>query len=190
MTYPQPHEGITGIDRNDDLLSLDMHAVAHRYALIAMARHLSTATLVGDPAPVVRAMGDRIRRPEPGDLVVETSRVIYGQTDLDTQIKGFGIFLARRLEWSSTDAQWAGECAEEGWNPVTEERMTDTAIYIQYGSAAAAICRWENAEVITLPIQISDFSAPVGTRDGRGVTFTRNDLVGGLADSGFKLRLP
>ena len=167
-----------------------MRAVAHRDALIVMARHLHTATLVGDPAPVVRIMGERTRLPQPGDLVVESSRVIYGRCDLDTRTKGFGTMLARRREWYSTDEQWAAECAEEGWDPAAEERMTDTVIYIQYGSAAVDICRWENADVIVLPIQIGSFSAPAGTRDGRGVTFTRDDLLGGLADSGFKLRLP
>ena len=190
LRWPQPHQGITGTDRDDDLLSLDMRAVAHRDALIAMARHLSAATLVGDPAPVVRAMSDRIRHPEPGDLVVETSRVIYGRCDLDTRIKGFGILRASRREWYSTDEQWAAECEAEGWDVATEERTTDTAIYIQYGSAAADICRWENAEVMSLPIQVSSFSAPAGTREGTSVTFNRDDLIGALADSGFRLRLP
>jgi hypothetical protein len=136
-------------------------------------------------------MGDRIRQPEPGDLVVETSRVIYGRCDLDTRIKGFGILLAKRREWHSTDEQWADECAREGWDPAAEERMTDTAIYIQYGSAAIDICRWENADVITLPVQVSSFSAPAGTREGSRVSFTRDDdLIGALADSGFQLRQP
>jgi hypothetical protein len=35
--------------------------------------HLYRATLVGDPAPVVRRMLDWMRRPQPGDLVMEFS---------------------------------------------------------------------------------------------------------------------
>ena len=190
MTWPQPYEGITGTDRDDWLLSLDERAVTHRDALIAMARHLHRATLVGNPAPVVRAMGDRLRAPEPGDLVVEASRVIYGRTDLDTRIRGFGILLARRKEWCCTDEQWIAECEAEGWDPVTEERMTDKAIYIQYGSSAGDIYRWHNADIVVLPVQVDSFSRPIGTPDERGVTFTRDDLLSGLADSGFQLRLP
>lgn len=33
-----------------------------------------------------------------------------------------------------------------------------------------------------------DYRVPVGASDGNGVTFTRDDLLGALADSGFTLR--
>ena len=32
--------------------------------------------------------------------------------------------------------------------------MTDTAIYIQYGPLAGDICRWENADIVVLPVQV------------------------------------
>jgi hypothetical protein len=188
--WPQPHEGIAGTDRDDDLLSLDDRAVPHRDALIVMARHLRTATLVGQPAPVVRRMGDRLDRPEPGDLAVAVE-VLYGNRDTGTCITGLGIFLGERTEWASTDEQWAAECEEEraaGGNPEADGRMTDRAFYLQYGPAAGDVCRWVNSRAVVLPVQIADFSAPAGTRDGTATVFTRDSLIGGLADSGFELR--
>jgi hypothetical protein len=190
--WPQPHEGITGTGRDDDLLSLDDRAVAHRDALIAMARHLSSATLVGHPAPVVRRIRDRLDQPEPGDLVV-TVEVMHGNRDTDTRIKGLGIFLGEREEWDSTDEQWAAFCEQEragGYDPEADGRETDRAFYIQYGPAAGDVCRWVNSRAVVLPVQVSDFSATVGTWDGDGMVFTRDALIGGLADSGFELRIP
>jgi hypothetical protein len=192
LRLPQPHEGITGTDRDDDLLSLDERAVVHRDALIVMARHLRTATLVGQPAPVVRRMSERLDHPEPGDLVV-TAEVMYGHRDLDTRIKGLGIYLAGREEWDSTDVQRAAWCEEErtaGGDPEAEGRLADRAFYIQYGPAAGDVCRWTNSRVVVLPVQIGDFSAPAGIRDGSATVFTRDSLIGGLADSGFELRRP
>jgi hypothetical protein len=194
--WPQPFEGILGQGADLSghwLLSLDEQAVPHREALIAMAHHLHTATLVGDPAPVVRRMNDRLRKPENGDLVV-TTEVMHGRQDPDDRLKGFGVYLDGREEWAETDAQWEIEKAgNEGW-VTDEDRMTDTVFYIQYGQDPRDICRWHNSEVIVLPVDIGEFSADGAARrettdDGRTrAWFTRDSLIGGLADSGFRLR--
>ena len=192
-TWPQPFEGIRGTEHRAWLLSLDERAIAHREFLIEMAHHLSTATLVGNPAPVVRRIGERLRLPRIGDLVV-TTEVMHGRRDPDDRLKGFGIFLAGRKEWCETDAEWAAGCLANDWDPLTEERMTDTVFYIQYGPDPGDICRWHNSEAVVLPVDTGTFSADAAasreeTADGRTrATFTRDSLIGGLADSGFQLK--
>jgi hypothetical protein len=199
-SWPQPYEGIRGEDRDDWLLSLDERAVAHREALIAMAAHLRTATLVGQPAPVVRRISDRINAPQPGDLAV-TVEVLAGRRDPDDRLTGFGIYLAGRREWAATDAQWQAFCAQEAAvssDPGTLElicsddnRATDSVFYLQYGPAAGDICRWHNSEAVVLPVLTGSFSADAAAeRTGTAAVFTRDSLTGGLADSGFTLRDP
>lgn len=148
--YPQPREGISGVERTeDDLLNLDDKAVARRLLMIGTAKALRTATLVGNPAPVVAEMWARMQNPRPGDLVME-SGTPFRKNDPDAQIKGFGILLAHRDEWASTDEEWAAVCAEdEDVNP--EERFHDHAWYVQYGPAAEDVCRWTNCEFIAIP---------------------------------------
>jgi len=173
VDWPQPYEGIHGTDRDDWLLSLDERAIPHRDALLAMAGHLRSATLVGHPAPLVEDMGRRIEHPQPGDLVAEATSAMYkrrrGPEGLDDRIKGLGILLARRHEWSVTDQEWERFCDEEravSTDPGVLELITsldnrthEDVIYIQYGPAAVDIARWANAEVICLPVQVASFSA-------------------------------
>ena len=65
--YPQPREGITATERTeDDLLALDDKAIARRLMMIGTMKALHTATLVGNPAPVVADMHARMRDPRPG----------------------------------------------------------------------------------------------------------------------------
>jgi hypothetical protein len=179
----QPREGITGIDRSgDDLLSLDMRAVAHRNALIAMARHLHTAVSVGNPAPVVERMGARMRSPQPGDFVVEPTMARRG--DLDTRIKALGYLIEKREEWWETDAEWqATKVDDDSLND--DGRPTDEAWYIQYGPAQEDVCRWVNCAFVVVPISDDDFSKRAAGPDG---WITRDTLLGALADSGFQLR--
>jgi len=195
--WPQPFEGIRGTEHGSWLLSLDERAIAHREFLIEMAHHLSTATLVGNPAPVVRRMNERLRLPRIGDLVV-TTEVMHGRRDPDDRLKGFGIFLAGRKEWCETDAEWAAYKAsvheETASTLPDEDRMTDDVFYIQYGPDPGDICRWHNSEAVVLPVDTTTFSADAAalredTPDGgQRVTFTRESLIGGLADSGFHLK--
>lgn len=207
MSHPQPYEGITGTDRTeDDLLSLEDVAIRRRLLIKGLANCLRKATLVGNPAPIVTRMNERMRNPQPGDLVMEESTTY--RRDEDIQVKGFGILIAHRQEWWQTDEEWAKQVeqeradheeflrsdyaqtgdADEPWEP--EERGTDHAWYVQYGPKAGDICRWTNCAFTVIPTDPRAFDVPVGTRDGNGVTFTRDDIVGGLADSGFALREP
>ena len=205
-TFPEPMEGITGTDRDDDLLSLEDEAFPRRMIMAGMARCLREATMVGSPAPVVQRMSGRMRDPQPGDLVIETST--FYSRDEDTRLKAMGILVAHRVEWWEKDAEWDAQVEEERaayeeflrgpyshpgdepFDPSQCERSTDHAWYVQYGPGAGDICRWVNCEFMTIPFDSADYAVPVGTSNGNGVTFTRNDLLGALADSGFALRDP
>lgn len=184
--YKQPHEGITGADRGgDDLLSLDMSAVAHRDAIIAIARHLRSACLVGHPAPIVERMSQRMRNPRPGDLVFEPT--MSASRRVDTRIKALGYLIEKRIEWRRTDEEWAADKTEDG-GLTDEDRMTDKVWYVQYGSNPVDVCRWTNCTFEMIPVDLDMFAEPVGTPTDGGVMLTRGDLLGSLADAGFELR--
>lgn len=154
--FKQPREDIVGTDRSDsDLLSLDMVAVAHREALIAMAWHLRDATMVGHPAPIAAQIYQRLKSPQPGDLVVEPGMAVYSK-DLDTRIKALGYLIEKREEWWLTDEDWEALKVEDG-GLTDEDRQTDEAWYIQYGPDPADICRWVNCTFITVPIRWDEF---------------------------------
>jgi len=112
VTWPQPHEDARGVTRDDHLLSLSADALRLRDALITLTYHLRTALLVGDPAPVVRRMYERLSDPRPGDLVVESS-VIHSR-DARRRVTGLGVLLLRRREWWHADEDWERECADGG----------------------------------------------------------------------------
>lgn len=195
MTEPwkQPHEDIRGVRHDNDLISIDESAIAHRTALIRMARHLQTVCMVGQPAPVVARMWERISNPRPGDLVVE-STAIYGERPerRDQRVKGLGYLLERRREWWHTDDEWAQLIAEDPHAYGEDDpRPTDDVWYVQYAPNPEAVCRWTNCSFIMLPVDITDFSMLAGRPDERGgATYTRDSLLGSLSDSGFELRMP
>jgi hypothetical protein len=206
MSHMQPREGITGTDQAANaLLSLEESAIAARKMMAGLAGVLRRATMVGSPAPVVARISERMRDPRPGDLVMETSTMYREAEDW---YKGFGILIEHRTEWWETDADWDQQVAaerasheeflrgpysqpgdaDEPWEP--DERMTDHAWYVQYGPQPQNVCRWVDCEFIAIPTDPQSGEIPFGTRDGSGVTVTRDDVLGGLADSGFALREP
>jgi hypothetical protein len=141
--YPQPYEGISGTVCGDGLLDLDDKAIAFRRRMITVAGALRDAVTVGNPAPKVAKLDARMRDPEVGDLVMEAGTP-YSR-DPDRQIRGFGILLAHRDEWMTTDQEWAAEASED------DERFHDHAWYVQYGPAAEDVCRWTDCEFIAVP---------------------------------------
>ena len=156
MTGPwlQPHEGVTGIDRQDTLLSLEPAMVPLRTVLAATAAHLYAACLVGNPAPRVAAMLARVTDPRPGDLVIEDTARYGWRRYPDKLSRGMGVLVLKRQEWAETDEEWAAYLAEEQqWRegPVTDERPTDTGWYVQYGPSAADVCRWTNCGFMAIP---------------------------------------
>lgn len=190
----QPHENIIGVDRSDSwLLSLDEQAVAHREVILALAEHVWSACLVGNPAPSVKRMYERLSRPAPGDLVY-----VYDGTlrpDVETRTKALGCLIDRRTEWWITHAEHEAGWAEhrddyDNRADYDSDRSVETAAwYVQYGPAPADVCRWTNCSVRVVPSDPRMFSRQAGTHNGDGsVTFSRDDLLGVLADDGFMLR--
>lgn len=150
-TLPQPWEGITATARNsDDLLSLEDKAMPQRRRMVMMALLIRKATLVGNQAPVVKAMYERMNDPQPGDLVIETSSARRP----GSEYRGFGFLLARRREWCSNDEEWAIYRAEQ---PDDDERLADHYWYVQYGPGERDIARWEDCEFIAIPDDPSAF---------------------------------
>ena len=157
----QPHEGVRGTLRNaDDLLSLDDRAVSVRSILIGLASHLYSATLVGNPAPKVADMYERISTPKVGDLVVEMT-AMYG-TDVDRKVKGFGVLIDHRTEWASTDAEWEAYAAENPDDAASDGRWPDEAWYVQYGPQPEDVCRWTNCRFIVVPCPDEQFASATG----------------------------
>lgn len=133
------------------ILSPEEETMPARRALIAMSANLKRATLVGSPAPIVADMGDRLRKPQPGDLVVEDSQGHYlARKQVGDWYRALGVLLLQRREWVSTDGDWRAEMAAEGYGE--DERVSEDVTYIQYGPAPEDVCRWHNCEFRMVPI--------------------------------------
>lgn len=141
-------------------------------ALITLAEALHTATLVGDPAPVVRRLGDWMRAPiEVGDLVLEISamhrgpdRSRIGEVVRITKIPG-----DREVEILMFDPPCGNvdSCDDKA----CIHRMV-----------------WTDAWFIRLPSTpaiLRGIDPPPGS--GSGVV-RRDDLIAALADSGIRVR--
>jgi hypothetical protein len=147
--HPEAYEGIDGadLDPGNSLLSLDDAAVEARRLLVGVASALYSCVLVGQPAPVVAELSRRMHKPQPGDLVVETTRTLWlraaelggGQAE-DDWYRGVGLLLARRVEW-----------VDEDTFTDPPEPLFDDVTYVQYGPGHRDICRWHNASFIAIP---------------------------------------
>lgn len=159
--WPEPHEGIIGVARTeDDLLDLTVEALARRKIMCAMACALSQTMPFGDTPSGPAQIAKRLRSPQIGDLVVE-STALYDYPPGDRHHKGFGILLCVRTEWWDTQEVHDAHVAEERSyyekhddleEYVPDPRPTDTAWYIQYGSNPEAVCRWTNCSFTALPL--------------------------------------
>lgn len=140
-SLPRPWEGIKGTIRDhDDLLSLDDLALPRRRMMMMMTLRLHRAVTAVPPSPEARLTAERIRDPQPGDLVTETSSDHKG-------IFGFGVLLGRRREQS-------------GGITGCEARGNDLAAaglisYVQYGPDAGNVARWDCARFITVHAEAS-----------------------------------
>lgn len=161
-TWPQPHEGITGVNRTrDDLLILTEHAMHRRVVILSIASELWRAALRGANTEPGRALYQRMSNPSVGDLVVETVGMRH-PTKVDSRgdarvVTCFGILLGSRTEWSCSDEDWQHyrEEGEASGHPLPDEsRITEKAAYVQYGPKAKDICRWANCSLIALPTNL------------------------------------
>lgn len=178
--YKQPREDIRGEVRDGGLLSLDDAALPARNLLVIVAHHLAGACLVGNPAPMVAGLSERIRNPQLGDLVYETSTLFRREHPGGN---AFGYLVEHRREWWSTDQDWAQELVDDP-SIGDEPRPVDTAWYVQYGPDPADICRWVNCEFHAIPDELR------WVTEAPDSVITRDSIIGHLGDSGFKLRIP
>lgn len=157
--WPQPHEGIKGINRTrDDLLSLTEPAMQRRVVLLRIASELWKAALNGAHTEAGQDLYQRMSKPGLGDLVIETVGMRHPlKRDADGEARAvtcFGILLGSRTEWACTDEEWQRyreEGAADGYPMPDDSRITTEAAYVQYGPGANDICRWVNCSLIGLP---------------------------------------
>jgi hypothetical protein len=148
-----------GTARSEPWLSLEDDAQAVRRALAVAAYNVHRACLVGNPAPIVRRMYERLSNPRVGDLVVETSSVMYRCAHLKPGgpggdwYRGVGYLLAHRTEWWHTDADWRQALGAGEWGS-EDPRPTDRAWYVQYGPEPHDVCRWVNCDFVVVPVEV------------------------------------
>lgn len=119
---------------------------------------IHSACLVGNPAPKVKEMYERMSHPQPGDVVLETGtcwRADWPERALGRLIR-----------------------IERGPN-----EFEDTYVVASMYFADRAITNWQNASFIALPIDETNFLGRRGP-----VVFTRDSLIGSLADAGIEVR--
>jgi hypothetical protein len=213
--WHEPHEGVIGVQRDDDLLARTEEALPRRLMMCAMASALHKALLVGNRAPVVERMANRFRyfysdrhKYVPGDLLIEVTTLHGGDHYKDSWDRGFGTYITDRWEWASTKEEWETMIAEgikeerEFYNDPDLEidvderfgpRGVDHAWYVQYDSNPEAVCRWTNCSFVAVPTSydiLRELEHPAGIRTENGVMLTKDSLLGSLADSGFGLNIP
>jgi hypothetical protein len=173
--YKQPHEGIEGFDLRclGDLLCIGDEAQLHRFALVVLARNLQLGTMLSNPGTAGHRMYQRMKNPQVGDLVVEESTLGMSLRKTDREgeawCRGFGILLGSRMEWATTDEEWAAELEEEdpihtedyyNGDSTVSERTAQMGWYVQYGpSPELNVSRWWNCEFLAIPIDPWEFRA-------------------------------
>lgn len=149
--YPVPWQDVPpGADRDEPWLALDEDAITTRLWLRTLGESLHRSALYAThPAmpPVSRAYWDRMKSPRAGDLVLEVSTPGILPGRLDGLIKGLGFLVCTREEYIDTDEEW--EQVKDQYRD--QPRPADQRWYVQYGQAAADVCRWENCRFVALP---------------------------------------
>lgn len=125
--------------------------------LIAAGLLLQRTTLVGNPAPVVDQISERMRNPQPGDLVWETSTSLRSLRDPAWAEKALGWFVERgqspwasREEWARDECEWR----EYAGQPYEECPTRLVWIIRPWGDPDGRFV-WENAKLLGLPLDWS-----------------------------------
>lgn len=127
------------------------------------AYNLYLATLVGDPAPRVKKIGDRMRAPVPGDLVLEISTIYREGGRYESRVgERLGRLLRVVREDVYTAEVWYGrECGAQPGEPIPTERVW----YIELADGREY--RWHNASFIAVPEGIDSFENTEEGHNGR-----------------------
>jgi len=133
--------------------------------LIAINAHAAyNSCLVGNPAPRVEAMYQRMITPEPGDLVLETSTIWRWARDSDAvacdQLPGLGILKRRALEPIMDRAAFDDMHAHGDYWVRPDETLDDlpkeTVYYIEPLDGTVPEYRWVNANFIRVSSSLDD----------------------------------
>lgn len=145
--YPEHHEGVRGIARNEPWLSLEEDSWPIQEAIIALTRKVMSCCTVGNPAPSVTEVWQKMKNPQVGDFVVEPW--VYKRASLDKKMKSLGYLVAKRTEWAETEEEFQKYILEDP--DYAEDRSTDIGWYIQYGPNPEDVCRWTNCDIYAVP---------------------------------------
>lgn len=158
--------------------------------IIALARLIQTLSCVGNPAPVVKRIGEWCRaEPRLGDLVVEMSS---HRIDTDR----VGLWLRRedrrvcRHEREDVDHPGCSDqdCAEWHSDDMPPERF----VWILVQREPERKCRWHNASFIRIPYGIRQLNEASGIDKRPGgwqpVGTNRDDLISLLLDRGIEIK--
>jgi hypothetical protein len=112
-------------------------------------------TLVGNPAPFVQEVGDRIRHPQPGDVVLETSTFYHWARKPDGEPgPALGVLLRKVQEPIMSREQFDKLHADGDYynepDETYESLPTELIWYIEPLDGAVPEYRWHNADFIGL----------------------------------------
>lgn len=114
--------------------------------LIAMAGYAAwCATLIGNAPPSTKALYDRMRAPQPGDLVVETSTL--HRTPWDPGAVGRLLRTAMEPRW--TRERWIADGGDAD-EPIRTEQIWYVAPFVPTQDGRDEV-RWWNASFIAIP---------------------------------------
>lgn len=150
-----------------------------------LAYNLNSATLVGDPAPFVERLGERIRHPQPGDLVLEetTAARRLAEETFDSSGLGWLIREVREPVWS--EDEWDEDEREMERPRPYSECPTERVFYVDRLDGGGEI-RWRDASFIAIPPMLS--REWLGEHPWGSGTVTMEQVAAELADSGFQLK--
>jgi hypothetical protein len=110
----------------------------------SLAYNLYLSTLVGNPAPRTREIGDRMRAPQVGDLVLEISTIYYA----DRVAERIGRLVRTEREPMYTAKEWYEDNEADADEPIPDERVWYIAL------PDGREYRWTNAAFIAVPTNI------------------------------------
>jgi hypothetical protein len=146
-----------GTPRSEPWLSLEDDEQQVRRLIARLAHETWESVCVGNPAPIVADRADRMRHPQPGDLVVEHSALYLASYSTDPAIehvyKGVGYLVAVQEE-----PFYSEEAIAHAPDDYTEEdrAMTEKVWYVQYGPDPEDVCRWVNCDFVAIDLGSMD----------------------------------
>jgi hypothetical protein len=143
--------------------------------LIAINTYVAYSnSLVGNPAPAVRAVYERKRNPQPGDIVMETSTIWRWAEHADEapsdQYPAIGVLLRIESEPVCTQTALDEMHADGDYFVRLDEKLTDVpterVFYIKPLDGSVPEYRWTNADFIRVSDSLRDARPTVREEGG------------------------